>query len=196
MAPVLGGDSCCKPGHRASSQEPGRNCVSRCRSSALSLRNQADIFSQVLAAPPALQWLSNRPAHRRPLARARDPPQSSLFCLAPEERPRSLPGLLMVLFCKRTTVAVSQSKISARLQHRSAAVFLALPSPLALSLERVLTGSRQAFLQAGGSRRPRKTPGPLLDGIHSGVLHFFDDSGILFDAMLSGVGSSPGLRNG
>ncbi len=51
-------------------------------------------------------------------------------------------------------------------------------------------------VQAHRSRRAHAFAGALLDRLHPGLLHVFDDTGILFDAVLSGAGFAAGLRVG
>ena len=59
----------------------------------------------------------------------------------------------MVLFHERAGAAVPQSALSARLQHRAPRLVLAVPSAVAVSLERLFSRGRQALLQARRSRR-------------------------------------------
>ena len=51
-------------------------------------------------------------------------------------------------------------------------------------------------LPADGPRRPDATAGALLGRLRAGVLHVFDDAGVLLDADLSGAGAAAGLRDG
>ena len=50
--------------------------------------------------------------------------------------------------------------------------------------------------QAARPRRKNASAGPVLDGFHSGVLHFFHHAGILFDAVLSGARAAARIGHG
>src|SRR5712664_1290790 len=192
----MGGDPCRKSGHRTLAQESDWHCVSSRGRPALLVFYETTLFPQNLATAAAREWLSNRIAYRRPLACGGDAPQPSLLRLDSKERPRLVPRILVVLFHKRTAPAFSEPKIPARLQHGSAPIFLAVPLPMALSLERVPAGDRKVVFQTCGSRWTSETSGPLLDGLHSRFLHVLNHSGVLLDAVLSGSGSPAWLSNG
>ena len=91
----------------------------------------------------------------RALACSSGAAQSALFRSDPSQRTRRVPRVPLVLLYERAGAAISELALSARLQHRSARVLLVVPSDLAVSLERLLSGHRQALVSAAGPRRPR-----------------------------------------
>ena len=133
---------------------------------------------------------------RRAMAHPCDAAKPALFRSDSEERTRPLSRLLLVLLPERACVPLPEHASSARLQYGPAISLLALPSALAVPVERILSRSAQALLQAGRPRGPHAAACALLGGIRYGVLHFFDDARILFDADLSCAGAVAGLRDG
>ena len=124
---------------------------------------------------------------RRALAHPGDAAQSALFRFHAAQRARRISRISLVLLHQRAAAALPESALSARLQHRSAPLLLAVPSGLAVSLERLFPRGREAFLQAGRSRRANAFARALLDRLRAGLLYVFHDAGILFDALLSGA---------
>ena len=133
---------------------------------------------------------------RRAVACAGDAAQSAVFRFHDAQRERLVSRVLLVLFHQRACAAVSESAISARLQHGAAAVFLAVPPAVVLSVERVLSGGVEAELPEAGPGIANATAGVVLVRLHPGVLHVLDDAGILLDAVLSGAGAAVGLGDG
>ena len=86
-------------------------------------------------------------ADRRALARAGDAAQSAVLRLHDAQRARRVPRLPVVLLHQRAVAALPEPALSARLQHRAAALFLAVSPGMAISVERVFSRCSQAFLQ-------------------------------------------------
>jgi 4-amino-4-deoxy-L-arabinose transferase-like glycosyltransferase len=70
------------------------------------------------------------------LATVRNPPY---FDLTPKSEPGQYHGFFLVLLPQRACVPIPEHAISARLQHRAAIFVLAVPSLVAVSVERVLS---------------------------------------------------------
>src|ERR1051325_3571487 len=100
----------------------------------------------------------------------------------------------MVLLHQRARAALFEPPLSARLQYCAAPLVLALPPALALSVECLFCGRSQARFPFARSRVAHPPAGAVLDGLHPGVLHFLNNAGILFDAVLSGAGAAGGIR--
>src|SRR5689334_7394313 len=71
--------------------------------------------------------------YRGAVACPRDPAQSAVFRLHDAQRERVVPRIFLVLFHQRARAAISESAVSARLQHRTAAVLLVVPPVVVLS---------------------------------------------------------------
>ena len=90
-------------------------------------------------------WRRLRPVSRsraaagdcRALAHSGDAAESALFRFHDAQRAGRISWLLLVLLHQRAPAAVSESAVSARLQHGSAPVLLGVPSAVAVPLERV-----------------------------------------------------------
>ena len=67
---------------------------------------------------------------------------------------------------------------------------------VAVPMERVPSRRGKAQLQAVRSRKQGASAGNVLGGFYSGLLYFFHDAGILFDAVLSGPGVAVGVGDG
>ena len=80
------------------------------------------------------------------LATIRNPPY---FAFTLHSGPGPLSRVPVVFRHQRATVAVSGPAFPARLQYRSAPLLLALSPDLAFSLERLFSGGRETFVQAG-----------------------------------------------
>src|SRR5579863_2110979 len=130
------------------------------------------------------------------MARAGDAAESSLFRVDVEERPGLVSRIFMVLRDQRAVAAVSESALPARLQHGATAVVLAVSFAVAVSMERVSAGDQGFIVQAVGPSGTDEVTGVVSDGIHSGVLHFFNHAGVLLDAVLSGACAVAGFGDG
>src|SRR5689334_932611 len=124
---------------------------------------------------------------RRALAHHRYAAESAVFRFHDAQRAGRVSRLLLVLLFQRAYPAVPESAVSARLQHGPPPVLLAVPPAVAVSLERVPAGCRQAKLSSGGSSLAAALSVPVLGRISADVLHVFIHAGILFDAVLSGA---------
>ena len=127
------------------------------------------------------------------LATLRNPPY---FDFTMHSAPGEYHGFFWFYLHQRAAAAILEPALSARLQHRAAPVFLAVPSAVAVSVERISSGVAEAFLPAGGSRGQDAAAGALLDRLRAGLLHVFHHAGILFDAVLSGAGAAAGIGDG
>ena len=127
------------------------------------------------------------------LATLRNPPY---FDFTMHSAPGEYHGFLWFLLHQRATAALPEPALSARLRHGPAPLLLAVPSAVAVSLERLFSGRRETSFQAGRPRRKDALAGALLDRLHPGVLHLFDHAGILFDALLSGARAAAGIGHG
>src|SRR5437660_6775727 len=116
--------------------------------------------------------------------------QSTVFRFHDAQRARRISRLLLVLLLQRTPAAFLEPALPARLQHRPAPVLLAVSFALAIPLERVSARGCEAELQARGSRLAHAVAVPVLGRIPADLLHVFLNAGILFDAVLSGVGAA------
>ena len=110
----------------------------------LSAAHPAAVFRQDLEASASVQRSRDRAADCRALARPGDAAQSALLRVHPAQRARPISRLPVVLLHQRAAAALPEPALSARLQHRAAALLLAVPPALAVSLERVLPGGVQA----------------------------------------------------
>ena len=91
----------------------------------------------------------NRPGDCCALAHSCDDSEPSVFCVYAAQRSGPLSRVPVVFRHQRATVAVSGPAFPARLQYRSAPLLLALSPDLAFSLERLFSGGRETFVQAG-----------------------------------------------
>src|SRR5215470_3157320 len=185
-----------KSRRRAAAEESYRHCVSNGGCVHISFFNEAAFPPTYLAAASAYQRSVHHPADRRALARSGHLTQSALSLLLSPQRARRISWLSVVLFRQRAAFALSQPALSTGLRYRAAVVVLALSPSVAFSLERILPGPRQTFLQAVGPRRPNAIGSAVPDGIHPCLLHLFHHARILFDALLSGVGATGRLCHG
>ena len=186
-----------KPGNRAAAEEPDRRGVPDRRPGVIYLFLTKQLFQ-------ARTWKRLHPFSGllvilliavpwHVLATLRNPPY---FSLSMHSGPRRVSRLPVVLLHQRATAALPEPALSARLQHGSASLVLALPPGVAVSVERVPPGDRQAVVPAGGSRRTHAPAGAVLDRLRAGVLHLLHHAGVLFDAVLSGAGAAAGLGDG
>ena len=172
----------------AAAEEPDRGGISGWRGGHLSLADAAACFR-------ARTWKRLHPvsgagrasADCRAVAHPGNDPQSTVFCLRHCTAARVSITDSVVLLNQRAAAALPEPALSARLQHRAAAVFLAVSSDLAVSVERVSACGREAFVQANGPCGTDSFAGVVLDRIRADLLHVFDDAGVLLDAVLSGV---------
>ena len=127
------------------------------------------------------------------LATLRNPPY---FSLSMHSGPRRVSRLPLVLLHQRATAALPEPSLPPRLQHCPPALVLALPSGMAVSVERLSPGGRQAVVPSAGPRRPHAPAGALLDRLRAGVLHLLDHARVLLHALLSGICPVAGLGHG
>src|SRR5437762_2268042 len=128
----------------------------------------------------------HRSCHRRTLAHPGDAAEPAVFRFHHAQRAGRISRLLLVLLLQRTSAAILKPALPARLQYRPAPVLLVVPPVVAIPLERISARGCEAELQARGSRRKDAAAMPVLGRIPVDLLHVFLDTGILFDAVLSG----------
>ncbi len=191
---LMGGDFCGEPGRRAVAEEPDCRSFSDRRSRDLSVRDETTLRAEDVAAAPAVQRRADRARGRCAVACAGHAAQSSLFRVDAEEWTWPISRIPVVLRDQRAVAALSESAVSARLQHGAAVVVLAVSSAVAFSLERVSPRDCETVFQAGRSRGTRTPFGLVPDRIHPGFLHILDHAGILFHAVLPSA--SAALRFG
>ncbi len=185
-----------KPGNQPLVQEPDRRRVSGRRGPGLSRGDEAAVQRKGLESSSSVQRTSYCPADRRALAHYRHAAESAVFRLHDAQRAGRISRLSLVLLHERATAPLPEHALSARLRHGAAPLLLALPSAVAVSLERLLSGCCETELQAGGPRRQSPPAGSLLDRLHPGLLHLLDHAGILFDAVLSGARAAARIGDG
>src|SRR6266566_6354492 len=195
-SPMVGLFAGGQPRHGVAAEELDRSCVSHRRRSDLSIPDPAVLSAPHLATSPPSERLACRPGDCRAVAHPRDPAKSAVFLLCASRRAGSIPLLSLVLFHQRAGAPLPEPALPARLQYGSPAVVLAAAFRVVVSLERILPRLRQAFVQTAGPRGTNTTAGGVLDRIHPRVFHVLDDPGILFDALLSGVGVAARLCDG
>src|SRR6266576_3615592 len=185
-----------QPRHGVAAEKPDRSGLSHRRRSDLSVPDEAVLSAPHLATSPPSERLACRPGDCRAVACPRHLAKSAVFLLGASRRTRSIPCLPLVLFHQRAGAPLPEPALPARLQYGPPSVVLAASFRLVVSLERILSRPRQAFLQTAGPRRPNTTARAVLERIHPRLFHVLDDTGILFDALLSGVGVAARLGDG
>src|ERR1700722_19451461 len=136
----------CQPRRESLAQESRRCCLSFGGCGGLPRVHSSALLPANLEALPSAHRNSNCASDRRALAHLCNPQEPALLCVHDAQRPRPVSRIPLVLFHQRTTTPLPQPALSARLQYRPTDLVLALPPRVALSLQRVPPGSREAFL--------------------------------------------------
>ena len=98
----------------------------------LSVRSRDNCFRRSVEATASGEWHAYPATDRRALAHSGNDSQSTLFACTLIAGP-GISRLPLVLLYQRAAAAFPEPAVSARLQHRAAAVFLGVPSDLAIS---------------------------------------------------------------
>src|SRR5580658_616240 len=130
------------------------------------------------------------------LVRAGNVAKPSLFRLYNARRTRAVSRFFLVLLYQRAASAFSEFALSARLQHGSASLLLAVALCMAVSLERLLPSRCEAFIQAYRPSGSNQIAGTLLGRVRAVLSDVLHHAGILFDAVLPGARSAVRFRNG
>src|SRR5580704_4923023 len=186
----MGRDFWGEPGRRAVAEKSDCRSLPDRRRRDLSVRDETTLRAEDVAAAPAIQWRADRARGRCAVAYPGYAAQSPVFRVDPEERPWALSRIPVVLRDQRAVAALSESAVSARLQHGAAVMVLAVSSAVAFSLERVSPGDCETVFQANRSLGTRTPFGLVPDRIHPGFLHILDHAGILFHAVLPSAGAA------
>src|SRR5581483_2474209 len=127
------------------------------------------------------------------LACARHTAQSPVFCVHNAQRAGRVSRLLLVLLHQRTSAALPQPSLSARLQHSAATAVLAAESGVAVPVVCLSARCSEAGIWMLDARGAHAPDGSLLDRRRYALLHLFDDAGILFHADLSSARPAAGI---
>ena len=185
-----------EPRRRAAAEEPDRAGVSR-RAAFLYLLFTRQFFSRKvwqrlhLFSGLALILLIAAPWHI--LATLRNPPY---FDFTMHSVPGEYHGFFWFYFINEQVLRFLNLRYPRDYNTVPAPLVLAVPPALAVPVERLFSGRREAVIQAGGSRRADPPAGALLDRIPPGVLHLLHHAGVLLDALLSGAGAAARLGHG
>ena len=135
-----------QPGNGASAEELGSRGFPAGHGFDLSARYAAIVSSENLEAAASIQRFSDRAVDRGTLAHTRHAAEPSVFRFHFPQRPGPISRISLVLFHERASASLLEFALSAGLQHGSPALFLAASSCLAISVERVSTRDRKAFI--------------------------------------------------
>src|SRR2546429_9892241 len=103
-------------------------------------------YTTLFRSPPPSERLACRPGDCRAVACPRHLAKSAVFLLGASRRTRSIPWLPLVLFHQRAGAPLPEPALPARLQYGPPSVVLAASFRVVVSLERILSRPRQAFL--------------------------------------------------
>ena len=181
--------------HRTAAQGVDRRPLPGGGRAAVPGLHQADRGARCVESFASVSRRSDRARDRCAVAPARDFAESAVFRSDDAQRTGRVPRLLLVLLHQRALAAVPQPPLSARLQHRSPPLLLAVPPAVAVPLERLLPRRGEALVPARGPRRTDAIAVLVLGGIRAGVLHVLLNARVLFDAVLPGAGAAARLRD-
>ncbi len=106
-------------------------------------------------------------------------------------------GFLQRYFINEQVAALSGTQRQpARLRYGTQTLLLAVPSSLAVPVERLLSRRHEARFQTCRSRGKDALARIVLGRLHPRVFYFLHYSGVLLDAVLSGAGAAPGIGDG